>query len=547
MQTRELPKRVVIVGAGPAGLFTARRLQALGVQHITLLEKEAVAGGKCHTFKDRHDPALITEYGAGEIAPNYGLVLDAVKEKNIVTEKLLPIDFSTIDFVRNLDQAGTCGKLSIYAKFAWQTLKFTNAVRRYNFARDNLKDLPPDFKLPFAEYAEKYGLSMINDFAKSYVAGYGYGDTRDCPTYSLFEYAGYLSVPTVAFSKAFKFEPLLGIHGGFQSFMEKLSKDFDVRTSCQIQRIHRMKDNEGKTIVATFYEHEGESRALISDAIVFAIAPQHWPSLGITEMTPIEQECASSSTYYRYIIAVCKIEGLPAERYFVPAALERENFNHVAYVSSRDARFEPEGGRLCTVYINTAPENRNVPLEDTPEFRQSVIEDLKKIRAVTNAEIIELKVWPDYFSSLPWDKRLELEKEQYANDTHTIYVGSATFGSFEDVASVAMRANDRINRLFTPEKRPKASFCHEVSRFFGFFKLPRVNAYAGALSDGARPGLSLEGESHLVSARIEASPVVQMSILGTSPYRPTPLWEPLLGAEAEETKEEVTLPLTAFR
>ena len=77
-----MPK-FIIVGAGAGGLFSARALVKAGIPagNITLLEKESVVGGKCHTFKDPDNIGLKTEYGATLVAHNYGVVLDTIFEK----------------------------------------------------------------------------------------------------------------------------------------------------------------------------------------------------------------------------------------------------------------------------------------------------------------------------------------------------------------------------------------------------------------------------------------------------------------------------------
>ncbi|KTD34042.1 NAD(P)-binding protein [Legionella israelensis] len=78
---KELPDTVVIVGAGPSGLFAARQLKMLATEQkkeisIIVLEREDVVGGKCRTYSDPENHELKTEWGAALLAPNYGVVLD---------------------------------------------------------------------------------------------------------------------------------------------------------------------------------------------------------------------------------------------------------------------------------------------------------------------------------------------------------------------------------------------------------------------------------------------------------------------------------------
>ncbi|MFO2971511.1 FAD/NAD(P)-binding protein [Legionella pneumophila serogroup 10] len=77
---KTLPSKVIFIGAGPSGLFAARRLKEIAkLQNKTVecifLEREPVVGGKCHTYSDADYPELKTEWGAALVAPNYGVVL----------------------------------------------------------------------------------------------------------------------------------------------------------------------------------------------------------------------------------------------------------------------------------------------------------------------------------------------------------------------------------------------------------------------------------------------------------------------------------------
>jgi len=54
--------RVVVIGAGPAGLTAAHRLRGGGAD-VTVLERQPVAGGRTHT--EHHGPGHWVDTGAG--------------------------------------------------------------------------------------------------------------------------------------------------------------------------------------------------------------------------------------------------------------------------------------------------------------------------------------------------------------------------------------------------------------------------------------------------------------------------------------------------
>lgn len=447
MKKKRLPSSVVIVGAGASGLFAARRLRQLGVQNITLLEKESQVGGKCSTYCDPHQPALKAERGAMVIAPNYGVVIEAIEENNIATEEILGTKSDTIEIIDKLDSMNRLQKMKFALEVAGELIRFCLGVRVYRRCCIQKTMLPDELQLPFATYAEKHHLNNLQQLIKPLLAGFGYGDTRDCPTYSVFEYLGYTTIPYMVLNHYGVMGcELKEIKEGFQSLMEKIAAPFDVHTGVSAISITRSSEQ----VDVSYTSHEGKKEKITADALILALSPIHWRNiLGAENLTDIEKKCIEQLTYYRYPMVVCRLKGSPPGHIYYPQRLEKENFGHVAFISTRDRRENPEEGRLCSAYVNVLPEefleidehHKNIKLEQ-------IKEELKGFPGVTEVEILEFKIWEDYFSTLPWEVRLALECEQYAQNTKTLYLGSYTLGSFEDVACVAARATYQIDNCF---------------------------------------------------------------------------------------------------
>lgn len=105
---KDLPKKIIIIGAGPSGVFAARRLKQIANEQgkeisIVILEKEATVGGKCSTYSDPNNDELVTEWGAALVAPNYGVVIDAIKDHHLDYEHVLASKDDTIEFTQFLD------------------------------------------------------------------------------------------------------------------------------------------------------------------------------------------------------------------------------------------------------------------------------------------------------------------------------------------------------------------------------------------------------------------------------------------------------------
>ena len=470
---KNLPKTAIFIGAGPSALFAARRMEQLAREQQTeikfiFLEKEGVVGGKCNTFSDPQYPQLKTERGAGVVAANYGVVLDALAEYKIDFEDMIPTAQDTVEIRKRYDELSASEKITFIAQVTEEILAFNSDYNVYKQAKQNKTALPDELLTPFMVYARVRGMQHIPLLLKSFVPGFGYGGLEHCPTYSVLEYMGKMTIPELLVSDKILRQPgLLAIHGGFQLLMERIAADWDVRLSVNVTDIKRESDK-----VTVQYLQKGELYSITADALVLATSPRNWPALNL-DMTETESKCVEQLEYYRYPVAVYRIKGLPAQQYFFPKALEESGFGQLALITTRDNRPDPEDGRLCTVYINLPPNTK----EDTTNFtfdHAAIKTALKTIEGVTDCTMVEEKIWEDYMSTLPWDLRLELDKKQ--QDSNTMYLGSYVLGGFEDVACVANKATDTVNELFSPSKTYEEEFFfRNAGRAWGFFTGPVVS------------------------------------------------------------------------
>ena len=72
------PKKIIIIGAGIAGLSAGYELTQLG-HHVTILEARARPGGRIHTLREPFADGLYAEAGAARIPYTHDLVLKYVK------------------------------------------------------------------------------------------------------------------------------------------------------------------------------------------------------------------------------------------------------------------------------------------------------------------------------------------------------------------------------------------------------------------------------------------------------------------------------------
>jgi phytoene dehydrogenase-like protein len=77
VSNRDKRARIVVIGAGPAGLFTAYYLKKNGYENVTVLEKLGRVGGLCRTITSG---GRAFDLGANYVTPAYKHVLRLANE-----------------------------------------------------------------------------------------------------------------------------------------------------------------------------------------------------------------------------------------------------------------------------------------------------------------------------------------------------------------------------------------------------------------------------------------------------------------------------------
>ena len=98
-------KKVLILGAGMAGLVAAYELSKLG-HDVTILEARTRPGGRVHTLREPFADGLYAEAGAARIPDNHELTLRYVKEFNLELEPFYPRRLNAVRFDRGRREEG---------------------------------------------------------------------------------------------------------------------------------------------------------------------------------------------------------------------------------------------------------------------------------------------------------------------------------------------------------------------------------------------------------------------------------------------------------
>lgn len=95
------PRKVLILGAGLAGLVAAHELVRAG-HDVTVLEARTRAGGRVHTLRDCFPDGLYAEAGAARIPDNHEWTLRYVREFGLTLEPFWPTRLARLSCVRGV-------------------------------------------------------------------------------------------------------------------------------------------------------------------------------------------------------------------------------------------------------------------------------------------------------------------------------------------------------------------------------------------------------------------------------------------------------------
>jgi monoamine oxidase len=99
LERRGTPKKVIIIGAGLAGLSAAYELTQAG-HDVTVLEARTRPGGRVHTLRDQFADGLYAEAGASRIPNHHHFTLKYIDLFGLTLDPFEPVDLRSVYHVR---------------------------------------------------------------------------------------------------------------------------------------------------------------------------------------------------------------------------------------------------------------------------------------------------------------------------------------------------------------------------------------------------------------------------------------------------------------
>jgi len=295
---KDLNIKIGIVGAGPAGLTAADALKSKGYTNITILEKEAQAGGKCRSFDYE---GRYYELGAGVIVANNHTVQKLAKK--------FGIEVALIDFSRKVTffdiKTGKAEKEPSFLEklnFAKQLfLTYKSLARRYNkIAEVGLSEVNADLCIPFSEWSLAHKLDLVAKAFGPFFTGFGYGYFDEIPAAYVLKYYSWHTIRSFM-KKAVYFFPT-----GIQSLWLTVAKNQHVLYNSVISKVERDRAVKVST----------EAGDLHFDKLILACPLDE--SLKYLDATEEENKMFSKIVYCDYRTYACLIKNFPKQDGYVP-------------------------------------------------------------------------------------------------------------------------------------------------------------------------------------------------------------------------------------
>jgi hypothetical protein len=226
--------RIVIIGAGPAGLSAARSLRDQGFHQVIIFEQNKTAGGKAKSIVVE---GRVYEMGAVCGAANSRNIVEVMREVgarkgNWISSK------GTHNFFNMKKEP-----IPLFNSFEIPVLMYQSLAKYYLLTRKHSKIFRPGFKdvdkelcKPFHAFCLENGLHLVEKAFSIVCSPFGYGYFEEVPAAY---YMKYLSWPTICSIASWLPGSLFGVDGGVGTMWQNMAKQFDVRYEENITGIFR--------------------------------------------------------------------------------------------------------------------------------------------------------------------------------------------------------------------------------------------------------------------------------------------------------------------
>ncbi|MEU6253477.1 alpha/beta fold hydrolase [Streptomyces sp. NPDC047043] len=333
--TETAARRVVVLGAGPAGLTVARELERAG-HRVTVLEARQSVAGKCESVEI---DGRAYDLGGHICTSQYERVAELATELGVPTEPTTPYRILDVE-----QREATPQDTSFFRGEAFRRYQELRDRAFPHIAEPGLAHSAKALAAPVNQWLAEHGLeSMAASFGTGYTAaGYGYLDD-DVPALYFVKYAemtGLLSNKPQLLGHLGAFT----ISGGFDTLWSRIADELgDLRLGVRVESVERHADG---VRVRT------DTELIEADDLVLTVSPDRL--LPVLDATEDERELAARIRDNAYHTTVARASGLPDSAFHF---LKQHNDSRTATGHCVAYHHRYEGSDVHTFYSYGSPED----------------------------------------------------------------------------------------------------------------------------------------------------------------------------------------------
>lgn len=485
MNSKEKEPRIVILGAGPSGLYTAHWLKKQGYKNVLVLEKEGHVGGLCRTITYG---GRSFDLGANYLTPAYKLTLKLANEVGAKVYSERPFVAMSVpdDHEKQVTYKPIYQALRIDLKTGkpvpW--LKFIGATLKYVWLRWKLRRVvdKPTFDgienfdegslcVSFQQWLDNNNLSCLATSFELPITQMGFGYLSHTPAVYALKFMTLASYVPMVLKEAPFIGRLLGwpkrFTLGYQRMWQRVAWNLDVRMNVDVKRIERG-ENGIRLHVETNEENLSEigtgRETLEADSLIIACPLQPFTESGthsdVIKLSAEEEALFSKIRITSYCMTTFQVddmqlgegkkEGGPLASIFpVPGLSEKKRV--VTYGVAKQWNDNP----LVQFYTST------LSTDPHDEVKKDVLKDVDKIARQMGGELVHKRGWQTfdrwtYFQHVDTDVMLGnpdkgedgwyTRLERLQGQDNTFYVGGAT--NFELIEPIGIYTKNLVEQNF---------------------------------------------------------------------------------------------------
>jgi hypothetical protein len=487
MTSEKNDPRIIVLGAGPSGLYTAHFLQKQGYKNVLVLEKEGHVGGLCRTITSG---GRSFDLGANYLTPAYKLTMKLANEvgakvyserpfvaMSVPDDPAEPVKYTPIYQALRVDLK--TGKPVPWLKFIGATMKYVwlrwkvgRVVDKPSF--DGIEKFDNgSLCVPFEEWLENNNLSCLATSFELPITQMGFGYLSQTPAVYALKFMTLASYVPMVLKEAPFIGPLLGwpkrFKLGYQRMWQRVAWNLDVRLNVDVKKITR-DDNGIRLEVEVNEENLSEvgtgKETIKADYLIFACPLQPFTQEGthsdVIKLSAEEESLFSKIKITSYCMTTLQLDdtqlgkskknGGPLASIFPVPGLGEKN-----RVATYGVAKQWDDNPLVQFYTSTYATDPHV------DVKNDVLDDVEKIAGQMGGTPKRELGWQTfdrwtYFQHVDsevmlggkgedgWYTRLEAMQGK----ENTFYVGGAT--NFELIESIGMYTKNLVEQNF-PKRR----------------------------------------------------------------------------------------------